>query len=57
MSQLAAGTGYTLEKGPDNDTRHPDNHYGTPALLSALQKLASDWGARRTADLLSATMT
>jgi hypothetical protein len=45
MSQLGLGTGYTLEKGPDNDSRHPDNHYGIPALLAALQNLALDWGA------------
>jgi len=45
MSQLGPGTGYTLEKGPDNDSRHPDNHYGIPALLVALHNLALDWGA------------
>jgi hypothetical protein len=34
------GPGYELTHGPDNVTRHPDHHYGTPKFNKALMDLA-----------------
>ncbi len=43
LQPLAASNTITLVNNPPYNTAHPDSNYGTPALISALQALASNW--------------
>lgn len=43
MLSLPDGPNYEQDSGPDNVTRHPDHHYGTPTTIAALQALAAEW--------------
>lgn len=41
--ELLAGPGFELVFGDDNETRHPDSHFGTSGIISALHALALDF--------------
>lgn len=45
LEYLGDGPGYERTGGPDNATRHPSHHFGTPAMVAALRNLALDRGA------------
>lgn len=43
LNRMPTGTDYVLYNSEDGEKNHPDNHFGTPALINTIKAVASEY--------------